>query len=41
MWGVVQQVLSDLDHDFAAYADEWLGAMLESDWEEWLDGAAA
>jgi len=41
MWGVVQQVLSDLDHDFAAYADDWLGEMLESDWEEWLDGAAA
>jgi thiamine kinase-like enzyme len=41
MWGVVQQVLSDIDHDFAAYADDWLGEMLESDWEEWLDGAAA
>jgi thiamine kinase-like enzyme len=41
MWGVVQQVLSDLDFDFAGYADEWLTAMLESDWEEWLDGAAA
>ncbi|MFL5847261.1 MAG: phosphotransferase [Solirubrobacteraceae bacterium] len=41
MWGVVQQVLSDIDHDFAGYADEWLGAMLDSDWKEWLDGATA
>lgn len=41
MWGVVQQVLSDLDFDFAGYAEEHLTAMLESDWEEWLDGAAA
>jgi thiamine kinase-like enzyme len=41
MWGVVQQVLSDLDFDFAGYADEHLAAMLGSDWEEWLDGAAA
>jgi thiamine kinase-like enzyme len=41
MWGVVQQVLSDIDHDFAAYADDWLGGMLASEWEEWLDGAAA
>jgi thiamine kinase-like enzyme len=41
MWGVVQQVLSDLDFDFAGYADEHLARMLESDWEEWLDGAAA
>lgn len=41
MWGVVQQVLSDLDFDFAGYADEHLTAMLESDWEEWLDGAAS
>lgn len=41
MWGVVQQVLSDLDFDFAGYAEEHLAAMLESDWEEWLDGAAA
>jgi thiamine kinase-like enzyme len=40
MWGVVQQVLSDLDFDFAGYADEHLTAMLDSDWEEWLDGAA-
>jgi thiamine kinase-like enzyme len=39
MWGVVQQVLSDLDHDFSAYADEWLGEMLESDWEEWVAAA--
>ena len=41
MWGVVQQVLSDIDFDFADYADEHLRAMLESDWEEWLDGATA
>lgn len=41
MWGVVQQVLSDLDFDFAGYAEEHLVAMLESDWEEWLDGAVA
>jgi hypothetical protein len=41
MWGVVQQVLSDLDFDFAGYADEYLSRMLESDWKEWLDGAAA
>jgi hypothetical protein len=38
MWGVVQQVLSDIDFDFAGYAEEHLGLMLESDWEEWLDG---
>ena len=36
MWGVVQQVLSDLDFDFAGYAEEHLGAMLASDWEQWL-----
>jgi len=41
MWGVVQQVLSDIDFDFAGYAEENLAAMLASDWEEWLDGAAA
>ncbi|MDX6641784.1 MAG: hypothetical protein QOF12_2795 [Solirubrobacteraceae bacterium] len=41
MWGVVQQVLSDIDFDFAGYAEEHLGLMLESDWEEWLDGPAA
>lgn len=41
MWGVVQTTLSDLDFDFAAYADEHLERMLESDWEEWVDGAAA
>lgn len=41
MWGVVQQVLSDLDFDFAAYAEEHLELMLASDWEEWLDGASA
>jgi thiamine kinase-like enzyme len=41
MWGIVQQVLSDIDFDFAGYADEHLARMLESDWEEWLDGAAA
>ena len=41
MWGVVQQVLSELDFDFAGYAEHHLAAMLESDWEEWLDGAAA
>jgi thiamine kinase-like enzyme len=41
MWGVVQQVLSDLDFDFAGYADEHLAEMLASDWQEWLDGAAA
>lgn len=41
MWGVVQQVLSDLDFDFAGYAEEHLDKMLSSDWEEWLDGPAA
>lgn len=41
MWGVVQGVLSDLDFDFAGYADQHLAAMLDSDWEEWLDAAAA
>ena len=41
MWGVVQQVLSDIDFDFAGYADQHLGAMLESDWEDWLDGPTA
>jgi aminoglycoside phosphotransferase (APT) family kinase protein len=41
MWGVAQQALSDLDFDFVAYADEHLGRMLGSDWEEWAHGAAA
>jgi aminoglycoside phosphotransferase (APT) family kinase protein len=41
MWGVVQGTLSDLDFDFAGYADEHLRRMLASDWEEWVDGAAA
>lgn len=41
MWGVVQQVLGDLDLDYAGYAEEHLGLLLESDWEEWLDGATA
>jgi len=41
MWGCVQQVLSDLDFDFASYADEHLARMLDSDWGEWLDAAAA
>jgi thiamine kinase-like enzyme len=41
MWGVVQQVLSDIDFDFAGYAEAHLAAMLDSDWEEWLDGAPA
>jgi thiamine kinase-like enzyme len=41
MWGVVQQVLSDIDFDFAGYAEEYLGEMLASDWEDWLDGPTA
>ena len=41
MWAVVQTVLSDLDFDFAGYADEHLGRMLQSDWEDWVDAAAA
>jgi thiamine kinase-like enzyme len=41
MWGVVQQVLSDIDFDFSGYAEEHLGLLLESDWEEWLDGPTA
>lgn len=41
MWGVVQGVLSDLDFDFAGYAEEYLDKMLASDWEEWLDGPTA
>lgn len=40
MWGCVQTVLSDLDFDFAGYAEEHLGRMLSSDWEDWLDAAA-
>ncbi len=40
-WGVVQQALSDLDFDFAGYADEHLERMLGSDWEEWIDAATA
>jgi len=41
MWGVVQQTVSDLDFDFAAYADAHVARMLDSDWEEWLDAATA
>ena len=40
MWGAVQTVLSDLDFDFAGYAEEHLGRMLDSDWEDWVDAAA-
>jgi thiamine kinase-like enzyme len=41
MWGVVQTTLSDLDFDFAGYADEHLERMLTSDWEQWVDAATA
>jgi aminoglycoside phosphotransferase (APT) family kinase protein len=41
MWGVVQQTLSDLDFDFAGYADEHFERMLGADWKEWLDAATA
>jgi thiamine kinase-like enzyme len=44
-WGVVQGVLSDLDFDYAAYADEHFARLLEHAAdprvEEWLDAARA
>jgi thiamine kinase-like enzyme len=44
LWGVVQQGLSDLDFDFAAYADEHLARLAETvndpRFEGWLRDAA-
>jgi thiamine kinase-like enzyme len=45
MWGVVQGVISDLDFDFAAYADEHLrrgaAALRDPRVEGWLEAARA
>jgi thiamine kinase-like enzyme len=44
-WGVVQLVLSDLDFDFAGYAQRHFTRLLDTldqpEFEEWLDAAAA
>jgi hypothetical protein len=44
-WGVVQLVLSDLDFDFAGYAqrhfERLLGALERPEIEGWLDAASA
>ena len=44
-WGVIQGVLSELDFDYAAYADKHLKRLLDQACdprlERWLDAAAA
>jgi thiamine kinase-like enzyme len=45
MWGVLQGTVSELDVDFAGYADEYLGRLQASldhpDYASWLEAARA